>query len=265
MTLFLIGLITLLNFFLRFFRLGQIPFFSNSFPVSILIESAIINVISSFLIFAIAKLLFKKNKISLLSFFVFSVLPWIVETGRNGVYLNILLFWILILVLLLLVLKKIVYFRLFLNIFRPILFMAGMLVILFLLKKPDFIFSFNLNSYALYQVLSNTFHLASFGFLFFSNDSFWHGGNKDTGVLFLSFLPFLFIGVVDVFKKDISIMVMLLIIGTLLSVLNPYFPEVFEFYIVIPVFVLSVTRGLYGLRTFNKKIISLFILLFIFE
>lgn len=265
MTLFLTGLIILFELLLHFFKLGSIPFFSNSFPTGALIQSASFNIISSFLIYAIAKILFRKNRTSLISFFIFSSLPWVVETSRGGIYLNFLLFWILVLILLLAFIKKIIHFSFVLTVLRPVLFLAGISAVVFFLKKPEWIFSPVLYPYTLEAVLSHSSHLVSPSFLFFSNDSFWYGGNKEAGILLLSFLPFLFLGITETFRKDLPVISVWLTAGILLSVFNPYFPESFEFYIAVPVFVFSIAGGFYIFRSVNRLIIALLVLLFVFE
>lgn len=265
MTVFLIALITLFNGILHYFKLGAIPDFPHSFLLTGLMISSAISVFSSFLVYLIAKLHFQNTRISLLSFFVFSVFPWVFELGRNGSYPTVMLFLILILVFFLSFPDKMHKSRVAGNLAVPVLFIIGVSGILFLLKKPEWVFSYAPRSYTFTGVFSNIYHLISPDFLFFRNDSFWNGGNKDWGILLLSFAPFLFMGIIDVFRKKSFVMSLWFVTGLSLAVLNPHFPESFEFYIVVPILVLAVARGLYFFCSRKKWMISLFVLFFVFE
>ncbi|MBI4991478.1 phospholipid carrier-dependent glycosyltransferase [Candidatus Gottesmanbacteria bacterium] len=190
-------------FFSRFFFLDKIPSLVNS-AISQRFFSASLSVGSVILLYLLVYRAFESAKIALLSAMIFSILPWTIEQGRIVSSVNIALFFLLGTILLakkikITALKWIIYLSVPL-----ILYLAYTQFWLF--RSKDFIPSLS-------KLTNDMFILTSPDFLFFKNPTFWWGGVRETGILYLSFLPFLFAGFYDIVtQKKLNILAWLILI-----------------------------------------------------
>lgn len=217
-------LITIYAIVSRFLFLDKIPPLVNS-PLLLRSFSASLSVGSVFIIYFLVKTYFKSQRIALLSALFFSILPWTIEQGRVVSPVNMSLFFLLVVILLTKWIKR--------PIFRLTLYLLIPLVLYFfypqfwLFRVKDFDLPFS-------HFINNLFILISPDFLFFKNPTFWWGGVRETGIIYVAFLPFLILGIYELLKKKrYNIFIWMLFI-LLISATSPFFPESREFYFITP-------------------------------
>ncbi|MBM3283209.1 hypothetical protein FJY90_03055 [Candidatus Gottesmanbacteria bacterium] len=242
--------------FSRFWSIDSIPPIINS-TVALRVFSAISSIGSVIVILFYFKDLSKRSKIGLLSAWVYSVLPWTLEQGRIVSQPNIALF---IFLLALFKVKKII--RISSRIALCFLFLLGLYIVypqLWLFRTNQLIFPH-------LDYLRNICTLISADFLFFNNNTFWWGGIKESGVMFISFLPFFIIGIYKlIIQSEWKIFFWLGLIF-LISFTSPYFPESREFFLAIPFICYFIAIGIDRFFRFQKnseRIIFLIMLLLI--
>lgn len=95
-----------------------------------------------------------------------------------------------------------------------------------------------------FKILTNFLSLISFDMLFFQNTTFYWGGIRETGIIYLSLLPFILAGIYfSLAKAAIKPLLLLLLIFTIIS-LNPEFPESRLIFLSLPIFSLIIAGGL---------------------
>src|SRR4030043_1518213 len=169
-------------------RIWQINIFPPKIASTIVIYrylSAFINTLSIIVLFLYAKKEMHSAKKALLSSFIFSVLPWSVVQSRISSQVNNALF---VLLLMLLIIQhqhnKIIKIIIFLfSIFFICLFYPQLWII------KSSVFQIDLKN-----LVSNIFFLTSSELFFFINPTFWWGGVRDVGIMYLSFTPLLAVG-----------------------------------------------------------------------
>lgn len=238
----------------RLFLLFTIPQMVNS-SIATRILSSSSSLASAFFLFFLSQKYFKNTKISLISVWFFVNLPWVFVEGRIVSQPNIALFFILITILFA---QKISsrYKYIFLVLILPILYLAYPQFWLFKMQE----FKLSPESF-----ITNLYILFSFNFLFFNNITYWWGGIREFGVMFLSFIPFFIPGLYRlIISKEIKLLILLLLV-TIIAALSPYFPESREFYIATPIISYILALGAYYLTVQkNKTVIALLLCLFIF-
>lgn len=194
-------------------------------------------------------------KIALLSAWVLSVVPWTIEQGRIASRENIASFFFLLGIYSLLCLRQKI--KIFCIIFS--------VVFMLLIMMPNFWFLKTGTKFIGTQNLANNiFFLLSPEFFFFKNPSFWIGGVRESGIIYLSFLPFLFVGMLQKIIKKELLLVILSGLFLIIAVFNPSFPETRAFYFVMPFIALIMGKGLSKIKTRTSKIILLLAVLYVF-
>lgn len=120
-----------------------------------------------------------------------------------------------------------------------------------------------------FKILTNFLSLISFDMLFFQNTTFYWGGIRETGIIYLSLLPFILAGIYfSLAKAAIKPLLLLLLIFTIIS-LNPKFPESRLIFLSLPILSLIIAGGLKNIwfvRDLYSKIFTvIFILIFTYE
>lgn len=233
----------------RLFLLTTVPQMINSSPLTRMI-SASANLGSAFILFFIAKNYFKSTKIALISVWFFAGLPWVFTEGRIVSQPSTALFFILLMILFAQRVSsgfKYVFWLLTL----PIVYFVYPQIWIFRILE----FKFSLSSF-----ITNLFILTSSDFLFFKNITFWWGGVREFGVMFLSMLPFFLVGIYELFiAKRVKLLILFGLI-TFIAVLSPFFPESREFYFATPLFSLAVALGIYKLMLHKYKAVKTFVI-----
>lgn len=222
----------------RFFLIDKILPLLNQEVLNGRMLSGGASIVSAVMIFFLVKEYFKKPKIALLTTWVFSILPWTFEQGRIISQPNFALFSILLLL---------AFTKRYLNSFGFKAYLLYLIIpFIFIFVYPQFWlfkvreFNFNISSF-----INNLFTLLSFDFLFFKNISFWWGGVKEFGIMYLSFLPFFLVGIYQIIEfRQIKLILLFLLVATV-SAASQFFPETREFYFSTPILALVVALGIY--------------------
>lgn len=243
----------------RFFLLDKIPQILSPSIVSWRQASVAATVTSTIIIYLLADTYFRNTKIALLSAWIFSILPWTFEQGRINSPPN---FALVLLLCLLLLIKKIT---------SRIKFSLLLLIpVLIFFSYPQFwLFRFNEFKFNIHSFISNLYILTSFDFLFIKNITFWWGGIREFGVMYLSFLPFYFFGIYQLIINNEKKLLFIYGLITIIAALSPFFPESREFYIATPLISLIIAFGIYLFlqrrSIFTKIFIGLLFLSIIYE
>lgn len=243
----------------RFFLIDKVPPILSPSIINLRILSAIANLVSTVLVFHLIKNYWKNTKVSFLSAWIFSVLPWVFEQGRINSGPNLALG--LILFILFLIQKSLTKLKFVLLTLIPI--------VVFLTYPQFWIFRVQEFKLSASSFVINLFILNSFDFLFFKNITFWWGGVREFGVMFLTFLPFFLLGIYQfIIRKEKKLLVLLGLI-IVIAALSPFFPESREFYFVTPIISLTVALGFYRWslekHTVAKAILFGLVLLIMYE
>jgi len=231
----------------RFFLIGKIPAILDSSIIHLRIASATLSLVSTILLFYLIKNYWRSTRVALLSSWAFSVLPWVFEQGRIVSQPNYALFSILLFIAFtksyLYSFTSGEYFAHPRGVFRAFLYVFITIILIFvyprfwLFKIQEFKFSIN-------SLITNLFILSSFDFLFFKNITFWWGGVREFGMIFLSMLPFFLVGVYELFIRKKGKLLFLLGLITFIAALSPFFPESREFYFAMPIVSIIIAVGL---------------------
>lgn len=243
----------------RFFLVDKIPPLLSSSVVSLRLLSAAATITSTALIFFLVERYFQNTKIALLTAWVFCILPWTFEQGRINSAPNLAL--VLILCTLLLAQKFFSKFKYTFLLFIPVL--------IFISYPQFWLFKFNEFEFSIHSLITNLYILTSFDFLFFRNVTFWWGGVREFGVMFLSFLPFHLIGIYQLVTNKEKKLLFIFGLITFIAALSPFFPESREFYFATPLISITVALGIYHFSIWKsimiKSMIGLLFLLMIYE
>lgn len=248
-----LALILFLATVLRFFRLDTVPplFQSSSFLPRLV--TAIVSIVNVYLTCRLSVRYSDKVKVGLLSAFFMGILPWTLEESRvyssvnNG--LAILLagnfFWLK--------------FRTrWIKIFTAIISLS---VFFFVYQDIWFLKNFQLISILSFR--DNLFRLLSPQMWFFNNITFYHGGLREWGMVYISMLPLLILGLIKSYNRKNKFLYLVFLILSLISAMSPFFPESREFFLTTPILSFFIGKGFYVLISEKKVIYSLitFILL----
>lgn len=228
-------LIIIYTAFTRLFLIDKIPQPLVASIITWRIISAGASLISLIAIFSLIKSYLSRSKIALLGSWVFAILPWVFEQGRISSQANLALMFLMSVFLIFRRIKAKWGYFLFLLV--PLILFA---------VYPEFWF-FRLSGYSLtlQSFIQNVAILTSADFLFFHNITFWWGGVRDVGVMFVSLLPFFIIGMYKAVETGYYKMILLLVGTLILAAMSPFFPESREFYLSIPVISLILSLGIY--------------------
>jgi hypothetical protein len=239
---------------LRLFNLDKVPTLFHPSSYLPRLDTVVLSLLNIYLSYKLTTYYSNKVKVGLLSAFILAVLPWTLEEGRVYSTVNngcaILLAGIFLWQKLQTQWAKI--------------FISLITIVAFSIFYPDIWF---LRSFKLIPVLNfrdNLFRLLSPEMWFFSNTTFYHGGLREWGFIFLSLFPFFVYGLIKFFiKKAIRVFILLGII-VIVAALSPYFPESREFFLVTPFLSLIIGKGLYEFVLIKKNAYHLITFIFIF-
>lgn len=237
---------------LRFWSIGQIPPLLHQTYLSGRLVSASLNLLSILLLYWFVKKNYHNIRLALLSSFMFALSPWVIEQSRIVSPVNNALFVLLLISLI---------FQLHRRSIIKLLVMIFALPVIYLIYPQLWIFGTKQLMPHLTDMVNNIFILTSPDFLFFKNITFWWGGVREFGVMYLSLLPFFFVGLYKVIiNKKLNIIIWLSII-LLFSAASPFFPESREFFLATPFISILIASGI--LVFIQSKEISIRILLII--
>lgn len=246
-------LILFLAAVLRFFRLDTVPplFHSPSFLPRLV--TAIVSIVNVYLTYRLSARYSDNAKIGLFSAFFMAILPWTLEESRvyssvnNG--LAILLTGIYI--------RKIFRTR-----WQTMSLVVVVLAVFFLIY-PNIWFLKNFQLISIISFRDNSFRLMSPQMWFFNNVTFYHGGLREWGMVYISVLPLLILGFIKSYNRKNIFLYLVFLILSMISAMSPFFPESREFFLATPILSFFIGKGFYVLISEKKVIYSLitFILL----
>lgn len=232
----------------RFFLIDKIPPNLNQVFLTGRILSGGASLVSAVMVFFLVKKYFEKPKIALLASWVFSILPWAFEQGRIISQSNLTLALVMSVLF--------IYQRVNFKNKKILLFLIP--VIFFFFYPQFWIFRVDEFKFNFYSLIYNLFTLLSFDYLFFKNISFWWGGIKEFGVMFLSFLPFFLVGIYDIIRLVNLRFILFSLLITIVSAASQFFPETREFYFSTPILAIVVGLGIYRCFLQTKVVIRIF-------
>ena len=97
---------------------------------------------------------------------------------------------------------------------------------------------------AIDSILNNLFILLSPDLLFYRNITFWWGGLREFGIMYLFFLPFIILGLLKAFPGKRFLLFILLWI-LVFSAFSPAFPESREIFLAVPLWSVLTGTGLF--------------------
>lgn len=241
-TVFLAELILFVSI-TRLYLLGVVPPHA-SLAVSDRFISAIFSIGSTIILFFLTDTLLKKKKLSLLISWIFAVLPWTFEQGRIISQPNNCVFYLL-LILFLIISVDSLYAKIVLVFLFPVIIHISYPQIW--LEKSHILPT-------VHDFLNNFFLLTSPDLLFFKNTTFWWGGVKGFGVMYVTLLPFFLLGVIQTInRKEYRLPAILALLITT-AALSTYLPESRELFLATPIFSFMIARGLYGFYSNHRKL-----------
>lgn len=193
---------------------------------------------SIYLVYSLIADIFNSRKLGLLTAFIFAVTPWVTEQSRIYSEVNNCLFLLLL---------AVYFWRKYANIyFRSCLTLIVLSGIYFVYPSL-WLFAFfkpGSNLPKLQDFMNNIFTILSPDYLFFRNISFWWGGIKDFGVMFIIFLPFWLYGIYGFLIQKKYYFFLIFFIIVLFTSLSVKFPETREFFLSVPILSLFTATGL---------------------
>lgn len=228
----------------RFLFIGKMPPLIDASLIFSRYVSAVLSVGSILLCYILIKHSFKRIKLALLSAFLMAVLPWTIEQGRIFSQVNNALFFCLLIIFFL---EKIN--RRFYKIVLLLLIPAG----LYFIYPQFWLFRLSQKMPNLADLLNNIFVLFSPDMLFFHNITFWWGGIKEFGIIYLSLSPFFLYGFYRLINSGRYKLFFLLVFILLISSLSPFFPESREFFFSVPILSFATAYGIIDSFDRNKK------------
>ena len=136
-----------------------------------------------------------------------------------------------------------------------------------ILVYPPFLLKNLPGSITIYNFTSNLLSLISFDMLFFKNTTFYWGGIREFGMMYLSFLPFFLLGLYQtIHDKKFMPLIALLLIFVYVSLI-PSFPESRIVLLAAPLLSFIVARGtlvFWQYKNINFKLAFFLLVLFLF-
>src|SRR3989338_4364234 len=251
-------LIIIQSALLRLWKISSVPPQTENTVIILRIFSAAAGILLTWIVFYLAKQFNLNRKTALLSAWVYSVFPWAIEQGR--IFSSV-------------------------NLTAVVLFLSAIFLLKYLFKKNNtklilrlipFVFAVIPGIWYIYfkfllpvtSILNNLSILISPNLLFYRNITFWWGGLKEFGIMFLSFLPFLITGII---KSITGLKFLLTSVVWLLffSAFSPDFPESRLFYLSVPLWSVLIGNGIaisFRLKDkFYKTLIICLLLFIIYE
>lgn len=227
---------------LRFYRLDSVPPVLHSSSLLPRLVTAFISLINVFLTYKLSAQYSSRLKIGLLSAFIMGVLPWTLEESRlyssvnNG----------------LTVLLSGIYVGSKFRVKWQSLLIALISITAFTAVYHDIWYLKGFRLIGIEKFRDNLFELLSPQMWFFHNITFYHGGLREWGLVFISLLPFLIYGIFKPFTKVHRNIIVILGGLIVCSSLSPFFPESREFFLATPLLSFLIGSGIYGIYALTK-------------
>lgn len=258
--LYFLAVLFLYTLISRFWHIDSLPTVSSDTVLVGRFITAFASCATTVVLYRFVRSYGASTRIALLCVWVFSVAPWAIEQGRIfspvAIFTPVLLFslWMM----------QLLHF--------PILIILRSISI-FLLVGVFYLFLWEYQKdtgiTSIFLAFRNMFALFSPTMFFISNTTFWWGGVKEFGMLFLSFAPFFFSGFLRVIQqRQWRVLVYVIVFGIVASA-TPLFPEGRQFYPALPFLCYITAVGLNRLSFRTARIfqaaVCVFLLIWIYE
>lgn len=244
----LLALIIIYTTITRFWQIDTLPPHGSSLDLLLRYRTSFASIISVWLVYLYARSLTGSIKISLLTAWTLAVAPWAIEQGR--IYSVPALF-----------LPVFLLFLICINLSKKTIAKAVWLVLLVAATGAQYLLLWGMQgdrgvaSFA--AAIKNFFQILSPSMLFVSNTTFWWGGVREFGIVFLSLVLFFFGGVVVSLYRGVKSPVCWLVSIGAVAALAPHFPEGRQGFLLLPFVCLLIAHGLYWLFSYRGKTIQL--------
>lgn len=240
----------------RFWKLDEIPPILIKGYFQSRIITTFLSLITIIFIYLLVKKNFKSVKLSLLTAYIFSLMPWVSEQARIVSPVSNTLFLLLLLI---------IFFQTIKNTLVKLVSLLGVPLILYFSYPNFWVWRESIVKLKLFDFFYNLFFLTSYDFLFFKNTTFWWGGIKEFGILYLSFITVFLVGFyLLIVKKKWFILISGFLI-LVISALSPKLPESREFFFITPILSLMIALGIEWLlnrRKFLWRLMAIILFLF---
>ncbi|OGG04416.1 hypothetical protein A2W14_01920 [Candidatus Gottesmanbacteria bacterium RBG_16_37_8] len=237
-------LIVVFNLLARFWKIGEIPQLLDDRYLSPRIISACLGVLTPLILYFFIKNTSGKIKFALLSSLIFSLMPQSIIESRIASSIAQMEFLFLLILLLSSAFKNKFLSVILISIFPFYLFFS----------YPYFSF-FRQTPLLLTKIIPNLFTLFSFEMLFFRNITFYWGGIREFGFMYLTFLPLFLIGLISFPYSLFKNFLFLSLVFAILAIFSAQFPESRFLYLASPFLSVIVAWGILVLGQ-NKKILN---------
>lgn len=247
LTYFYLLLLVIWDLFSRFVFITKFPPLFSSQSINLRLIAVAMSSVNVVLIYYLSGILFANRKVALLSAWVLMILPWSIEQGRIGTSPNVSLSFFLLSIIL------------FLKNFRSIrhIIFSLILLIFTLIFFPGIWFFQNIITVIkLESFVDNILYLTSPEFLFFKNIISWWEGVRYFGILFISLMPFILIGLYSLISRRIYFPLLGFSFVLIVSALSPFFPQSKEFYLSLPFISIIVAYGFYHLSISKSNLLK---------
>lgn len=189
------------------------------------------------------------RKTALFAAFFMSILPWGIVESRIASQVNIALFFVLLIFFL---------YSISNGVWKYIsLFLIPAAVVL---TYPDIWFIKKMEIISPQSFFNNLMILTSFEMLTNKNITFWWGGVREFGIIYLSLTPLFISGLFHLFRKKYSAILLVFLLILLVTAMSPFFPESREFYLSLHIFTLICALGLRKLSLSKNLYIKMFVI-----
>lgn len=218
------------TFTLRLWHIGITPQMLQPEIFYNRVFTAIAGFLSVIILIPFASYLFQSRRTALFSAWMYASLPRTIEQSRvSSSILHIQLFILVFFLVMTKIRNNVV------RIFLSLLFTFVLFILLSNFSLPRIL---PLNNY-----ISNFMDIVSFDLLFFHDKSIWYSEFKEFGLLYMTLLPFFFIGILDciAYRKKI---ILLMLPFIFIAIINPYFPLQKEVLLLLPFFSIIAAHGM---------------------
>lgn len=244
----------------RFWHIGTVPAVASGAVLFGRYGTGFASCLTLLSLYCFVRWYSRSTRTALLAVWVFAVSPWAVEQGRIFSPLQI----FTPILLLLIWTAQLIRFKL-LRIMRYVSIAVATVAFYWVVwefQKDTGIASFS-------SAFSNLFALFSPSMLFVSNTTFWWGGVREFGMLFLSFAPFFVLGLLDLISKKQWMVLGYVVLFGMIASIAPQFPEGRQFYPALPFLSYITAAGLRHLhvrsQTVSLILLCMFLMIWVYE
>lgn len=191
---------------------------------------------TTWLVHFYTRILRKNIKISLLAAWAFAVIPWAVEQGR---VVSLPTLFLPIFLLLVIGVRTIQKKR------ARVAWSVITLAIIGVYYWQLWLWQTDSGFAPATKAFRHFFQVLSPEMLFVSNSTFWWGGIREFGMMFLSMTPFFLLGLIQLARARILSPLLWVLSIACIASFSPAFPEGRQAYLTIPFFCLFVANGMY--------------------